>query len=991
MPFRWKRLRCLLPIAIIFLICWLGYYVVTFSSPPAIDLNKIQDQLSFGDRSPEFKLKQTNNRKASHENQKPTAQLNSEDLYGEVDVNERKSGKNSVSSKEKVNWLDGNEFDYGENEEEQSNKQEKTEVKDDEKTDSDDPDDFIQFPKEEDFLSDRKTTTRTRPEVMITKFRPKQLVTTAGMQKVTEDEFDKDPVWRNMIDSKQKPDRGRQRERDPATLFPNAVTLPRKRSNILLSITARPLPQQPRANQGQQGQGNALPNGGIVLKKTNSAQYYVMMHSGIASRIHTEITSDLKYMPDDVPTEAYTFTAKYLPLDLRLRPSIGNGRIATVVHSPDVFLSGLYNGRLAESHRAAIPSTCSFNITETVPPTNVSRFYSLNVGAGIYFETFISSTYNLTYQVYAHRNLSNLMVVEVDLERSDTSSPLTLKVNLNRWTSSYDLTFRSLESGQAEVSYKVGTLKATETSSSPDVELHILYDHVPSELTASSKTPRTKWAFLTAYGTTKEEAYDAYEKGVSLIHGKDDLFASHVRAWGKLWSRGRIDIKGNLTLARATYGSWYYLLSSLPLRPDANFRGLSPSGLPLGYQDKDYQGHVMWDQELWMFPPVLLFHPTLSAIMLNSRNRLSSGAKFNAEQAKFTGLMFPWESGATGVELNSDSKRGASSPFVSAGIAFAIQQFLYATNASATIARQFGQLVTDIGHFLISTKLTCKDGSCSVNNVLPPDNSHGIVSNSPFVNDIIRNALNTVTLLWSGQNDTRLNHWNSFASEIVVPYDEATELHPAFDFYRKDSLIQEADAVLLGYPLLRSMFQIIRKNDLNYYESVLDPRTSPMTWAMHAIGWLEVGDRERASAAFQKQLWFIRNEFQVWSNRTAGAQFASNYLSGMGTFLQSLINGYAGIRLRSDRLDLDPSLPDEVTEMHFIGVDYLGSTLDLYIYADEAMIVITGRLQRATPLTLYVYEPEEVHTLDVQDQVRFRRRKASIFPANAPFPNIKKL
>lgn len=58
-------------------------------------------------------------------------------------------------------------------------------------------------------------------------------------------------------------------------------------------------------------------------------------------------------------------------------------------------------------------------------------------------------------------------------------------------------------------------LKATETSNSPDTELHILYDHVPSELIASPKTLRTKWAFLTAYGTTKEEAEDAYEKGLS--------------------------------------------------------------------------------------------------------------------------------------------------------------------------------------------------------------------------------------------------------------------------------------------------------------------------------------------------------------------------------------------------------------------------------------------------------------------------------------------
>lgn len=69
--------------------------------------------------------------------------------------------------------------------------------------------------------------------------------------------------------------------------------------------------------------------------------------------------------------------------------------------------------------------------------------------------------------------------------------------------------------------------------------------------------------------------------------------------------------------------------------------------------------------------------------------------------------------------------------------------------------------------------------------VLPADDSHGFVSNSPFVNDMIHNALDTVSLLSSGQNDTGANHWKSFASDIVVPYDEAAELHPAFDFYRR--------------------------------------------------------------------------------------------------------------------------------------------------------------------------------------------------------------
>lgn len=307
MSFRWKRLRCLLPIAVIFFICWLAYYAITVSSPPAIDLNKIQDPLP-SNRAAEnnFMYRQSHDRKASHENHKSTLKLNSEDLYGEVDVNERNAGKKSVTSKDTVNWLDENESDYAENEEEQSTKHEKIEAKVDEKIDSDDPDDFIQFPKDEDFLYDRKTTRR----VMVTNFRPKQMVTT-GRPKLAEDEFDKEPVWKNVNYSKQTQDRKKQQEREPATLFPNAVTLPRKKSNILLSITPKAVPQQPLSNQGQQGQGNAPPNGGMIFKKTNSEQsYYVMMHSGTASLIHSEINSDLKYMPDDVPTEAYIFTTK---------------------------------------------------------------------------------------------------------------------------------------------------------------------------------------------------------------------------------------------------------------------------------------------------------------------------------------------------------------------------------------------------------------------------------------------------------------------------------------------------------------------------------------------------------------------------------------------------------------------------------------------------------------------------------------------------------
>lgn len=115
---------------------------------------------------------------------------------------------------------------------------------------------------------------------------------------------------------------------------------------------------------------------------------------------------------------------------------------------------------------------------------------------------------------------------------------------------------------------------------------------------------------------------------------------------------------------------------------------------------------------------------------------------------------------------------------------------------------------------------------------------------------------------------------------------------------------------------------------------------------------------------------------------------ASNYLSAMGTYLQSLVNGYGGARLHSDRLDFDPTLPADVDGMNFIGMDYLGSSVNVIVNADEVVLVVTGQLKRAAPLTLYVYDPEEVHALMLQKAVQFRRRKFSILSASLPLPNL---
>lgn len=68
------------------------------------------------------------------------------------------------------------------------------------------------------------------------------------------------------------------------------------------------------------------------------------------------------------------------------------------------------------------------------------------------------------------------------------------------------------------------------------------------------------------------------------MKSNDQLYAQHVEAWSHLWANGSIVVVGNERLSRAVYGSLYYILSSMPVKPDLTwpYIGLSPTGLPFG-------------------------------------------------------------------------------------------------------------------------------------------------------------------------------------------------------------------------------------------------------------------------------------------------------------------------------------------------------------------------------------------------------------------------
>ena len=66
-------------------------------------------------------------------------------------------------------------------------------------------------------------------------------------------------------------------------------------------------------------------------------------------------------------------------------------------------------------------------------------------------------------------------------------------------------------------------------------------------------------------------------------------------------------------------------------------------------------------------------------------------------------------------------------------------------------------------------------------------------------------------------------------------------------------------------PMIWTMWIIlqVRANDLRLYEESTDPNGPAMTHAMFAIGWLELGETEKAKTPFRKNYDNIQGPFKV--------------------------------------------------------------------------------------------------------------------------------
>ncbi len=374
----------------------------------------------------------------------------------------------------------------------------------------------------------------------------------------------------------------------------------------------------------------------------------------------------------------------------------------------------------------------------------------------------------------------------------------------------------------------------------------------------------------------------------ALREGAPALIAAHERCWEELW-QGDIRIGGDPAAQRGIRFALYNLYASIRA-------GSGRSIPPMGLTATGYNGHIFWDAETWMFPPLAVLHPELAREMLDYRIDRLPAARRRAYAHGYRGTMFPWESDDRGEESTpSFALTGPLEHHITADVAIAAWLYYCATQDRTWLCERGYCLLEGAAQFIASRVTRNDDGSYSIRNVVGADEYANGVDDNAFTNGSARRALEhavAAAQLCGRQPDPR---WAEIAAglRILRFADGTTREHATY----AGEMIKQADANLLGWPLglITSREALLR--DLSYYAGRIDPQNGPaMSYSVFAIQYARLGMAGKAAEMFDRACRpNLRPPFGVFAETATSDN--PYFVTGAGGLLQAVLFGFGGLEI----------------------------------------------------------------------------------------------
>lgn len=463
---------------------------------------------------------------------------------------------------------------------------------------------------------------------------------------------------------------------------------------------------------------------------------------------------------------------------------------------------------------------------------------------------------------------------------------------------------------------------------------------------------------FTALHSTRDAADPAGASQLTLDHatqtGYSSLHAAHAALWEKVWYDADIVIEGDELAQRAVRFCTYQILISAPRHEERASIGAKTLSGP------GYKGHVFWDTELFIVPPLTLTQPHIARNLLMYRYHTLQGARNKAKEAGYEGAMYPWEATDTGEETTPrwtnplpDGSRiriwtGDNEQHISTDIAYAVLQYWRWTNDHEFFVNYGAEIVLDTAVFWgTRAEWNADKGRYELSQQIGPDEYHENINNSVFTNSVVRWHLQAAlsVLDWLDTNypkhaldlrqrlhlaPGRLDKWRDIIDKMYLPKDETRGILEQFDgFFDLEPIdlslwrpkvsnidaiigheeiqhvraIKQADVVMLMALLPDAVGDVdARKRNWNYYYPLVDHGSS-LSPSMHAWVAARLGLIDEAYDVFMHGA-----TIDLEDNK--GNVRDGIHAAAAGGLWQAVVFGFAGLTLHGDgEFTLDPNLP----------------------------------------------------------------------------------
>jgi alpha,alpha-trehalose phosphorylase len=448
---------------------------------------------------------------------------------------------------------------------------------------------------------------------------------------------------------------------------------------------------------------------------------------------------------------------------------------------------------------------------------------------------------------------------------------------------------------------------------------------------------------LFTYGWSAERSVAALRDQVSAaghgaVHtGWDGLLAAQRRYMDDFWDRSDVEIEGDAELQQAIRFGLFHTLQ-------AGARGEQRAIAAKGLTGPGYDGHTFWDTEMFVLPVLTYTAPHACADALRWRLETIDLARERAKTLGLKGAVFPWRT-IHGEECSSYWPAGTAAFHINADIASAVCRYQAAAD-DPDFEREVGtELLVETARLWRSLGHHDAAGHFRIDGVTGPDEYSAVADNNVYTNlmaqrnlraaadAVERHPRRAATL---GADAEEAASWRDAAADIVIPYDEALEVHPQserftdhqrwdfeacaeekyplmlnfpyFDLYRKQ-VVKQADLVLALFVCGDAFTAEEKARDFEYYEA-LTVRDSSLSACCQAVVAAEVGHLDLAYDYFAEAALMDLDDLE--HNTRDGVHIASV----AGTWLAA-VAGFGGMRDHGGELSFCPRLPAALTRLKF--------------------------------------------------------------------------